>query len=74
MPLQIQALPIQDLSVKLEFSGSNIIYRGCHEDVTAVDGNAQWLIWKYTWTGVYLTGIQGPLRGSWDDRTSLGWS
>jgi hypothetical protein len=74
MPLQIAALPIDDLVARMEYSGGNITYRGCHRVVNIATSDKEWLVWKYTWTGSDLTMIQGPLRGSWEDRASLGWS
>jgi len=62
-------------SKRYEFSGDLPIYSAVHKSPTAADSDGNWLVWKYTYDGnSKLSLIQGPIRGSWNDRASLGWS
>jgi hypothetical protein len=54
--------------------GSNLIYRGVHEMHNISEDDTNWEVWKYTYDiGNNVTRIQGPLRGSWTNRASLGF-
>jgi hypothetical protein len=55
-------------------ANGNLEYVGGHTDVNATDGTNSWHVWKYTWTSGSLAKIEGPLRGSWTDRATLGWA
>ena len=48
-------------------------YVGCHYIKGAADGDTKWEIWKFSWTGVDCTRIEGPLTGSWTGRAALDW-
>jgi hypothetical protein len=59
---------------RYDYDGSNqMIYHGIHETPGAATSDGTWLIWKLTYTSTNLTRIQGPLKGSWDNRASLAW-
>jgi len=59
---------------RYEYDGSDhMIYHGIHDTASVATSDGLWLIWKYTWTGTLVTRIQGPLKGSWDNRASLPW-
>jgi hypothetical protein len=59
---------------RLAFDGSNnLIYLGVNRKPNSSGSDENWMIKKFTWSGVNLVRIQGPLEGAWDDRTSLGW-
>jgi hypothetical protein len=59
---------------KLEWSSGNLIYYGVHEMHNMPDSDENFEIWKYTWTSGDLTRMEGPLRGSWTGRATLGWA
>ena len=60
--------------IRMEYDASdNLVYRGVHENHNAATTDEDWEVWKYTWSGVTCTRIEGPLRGAWDDRASLSW-
>lgn len=73
--------PLSDdlpLDTRFENDGNkNMIYKGIHATHKAATSDSSWLIWKFTWTQIdtsyCLTRIEGPLEGSWDNRTGLGW-
>lgn len=59
---------------RFAYDGSgNIEYKGCHAVTGVGTADAHWTVWKYTWTGSNLTLIEGPLKGSWDNRATLDW-
>jgi hypothetical protein len=60
--------------VREEYSGENLIYRGCHYLHNAIDSDDQWEIWKYTYENGIRIREEGPLPGSWQGRGSLEWS
>jgi hypothetical protein len=59
---------------RTEFIGGYLIYRGTHYNHDTATSNDEWEIWKYAYTDGYLVRIEGPLRGAWDLRSSLGWA
>jgi hypothetical protein len=52
---------------------SNITYLACNKVQSTGTDATSWHIWKYTWSGGNLTMTEGPLIGSVDGQTSLGW-
>lgn len=54
-------------------ANDDLIYFGGNQDIAAATTDETWFIWKFTYTDTLLTRKQGPLVGSWDNRTSLGW-
>ena len=61
------------LSIRFEYSSGDLIYRGVnviHNEDTAAK---TWYIFKYTWGTDGIEKIEGPLVGSWDDRSLLAW-
>jgi len=58
---------------KIEYTSNLPIYIGCHYLHDATDGNTNWEVWKFTWTGTDCTQIEGPLTGSWTGKASLAW-
>jgi hypothetical protein len=61
--------------VLLYYDGSNnLIYKCCNELHKADTAEETWEIWKYTWVGPNCTRIEGPLKGSVDDRATLAWA
>jgi len=59
-------------SKQYDYATGKLDYVGCNTDVSAGDGDTDWYIWKYTWTGENLTKVQGPRVTSWTNRAS-GW-
>ena len=59
---------------RLEYSGSNLIYKGLNTVHKAATDATTWYIWKFTWAGKNCTRIEGPLVGSWDGNSGLAWS
>ncbi len=59
-------------------ANKNMKYKGIHATHKALESNANWLIWKYTWeliSGSYcLSRIEGPLEGAWNNRDGLAWA
>ena len=60
--------------VRLDYSGSDMIYRGINTTHKAATSATNWVIWKYTYVSSILTKIEGPLVGTWDGRPALDWS
>lgn len=58
---------------RFAYTGSDLTYFGFHYLADASTSDSDWSVWKLTYTGDDLTLIEGPLSGSWDDRTSLDW-
>lgn len=59
---------------RFEYSGGTLLYKGVHETLGAATSDPDWRIWKYTWdVNDDPTLIEGPIRGAWEDRASLGW-
>ena len=56
------------------YDAGDLIYKCCNVDHKANTASETWYIWKYTWDGTDLARTEGPLIGSVDDRTTLGWS
>ena len=56
-----------------DFTSGNLDYKGQHTVHKTAEGAATWWIWKYTWTSGNPTRIEGPLVGSWTNRSSLAW-
>ena len=52
--------------------GDNLIYRGYHYTHGAATSDANWHIWKYSYTDGNLTSVE-RLVGAWDNRASLAW-
>ena len=67
---------IQWKDQRFEYASDDLIYIGrslIHK--AATDDTTAWWVWKYSYDGSSnLVRIEGPLPGSWDNRTSLGWS
>lgn len=61
--------------VRIEYDVSNNpIYKGVHENHNFAGTDTDWEIWKYTCdVSGNCTRIEGPLKGAWDDRATLGW-
>jgi len=55
---------------RLEYSGSNLVYKGCHLEYNAATSDTNWYITKYTYTAGDITRI-GLVKGPWDDRATL---
>ena len=73
---QPQISPLADelpLDTRFEYSSGDLIYKGLHATHKAATSATDWIIWKYSWTGIDITRIEGPLTGAWDNRSSLGW-
>lgn len=62
-----------DLSVRYEYSGDDLIYRGTHKTFKVATSATGWQVWKYTWNAGDLVYAQGPLPGTWDGRAGLSW-
>jgi len=60
--------------VRFEWAGANPLYKGCHYEAGAGTDDAEWEIWKFSLTGSDITLIEGPIKGSWDNRASLAWA
>lgn len=62
--------------VRMEYNTSGLMeYRAVHEFHKAATTDPAWEVWKYTYdTSGRCTRIEGPLRGTWDTRASLGWA
>jgi hypothetical protein len=60
--------------VRMEYSSNKMQYKGCHYIHKSLTSDSEWEIWKYTWDGDDLVRMEGPLRGSWDNRASLDWA
>ena len=60
--------------LRLAWSGSDLIYVGKHMSHKAATSDAEWFVWKLTWTSGDLTRSEGPLVGDWDSCASLGWA
>ena len=58
---------------RFAYSGTEVAYRGVHHFHNTATDEDTWEIWKYTYSSDLIVRIEGPLRGSWDDRASLGW-
>ena len=58
----------------LEYSGSDMVYRGTHITHKAATSLAGWVVYKYTYVTGDLTKIEGPLVGTWDGRAALDWA
>lgn len=58
---------------RFEYSGSDLVYMGVNRNLNASTAENSWHIWKLTWSGENLNRFQGPIEGSWDSRTLLGW-
>ncbi len=70
----------EDLPLDTRFendSNKNMKYKGIHRTHKALESDANWLIWKFTWeliSGSYcLARIEGPLEGAWSNRDGLSW-
>lgn len=57
---------------KYDYTSGNLDYAGKNTDLSALDADTDWYIWKYTWVGSNCTLIQGPRVTSWTNRAS-GW-
>jgi hypothetical protein len=58
---------------RMDDTSGNLDYRGVHFEHKAATSSTDWEIWKYTWSSGDLVRIEGPLKGSWDDRAVLDW-
>lgn len=58
---------------RYDYTSGNLDYAGHHTSVTAATSDAEWRVYKYTWSGTNITRIQGPITGAWDDRATLAW-
>ena len=60
------------LSTKLFYDGSNnCIYKCCNTDLSAIDGDTDWYIFKYDWTGSNCTQIR--MRITSVTNRAVGW-
>ena len=59
--------------IELDWSGSDLDYKGCNIDVLADGSEDDWAIYKFTWSEGIPTLIQYQI-GIWDDRDELTWS
>ena len=58
--------------VRMAYDEANLlIYKGVHETHDSAITNADWEVWKYTYSGTNCVRIEGPLRGTWDGRAAL---
>jgi hypothetical protein len=55
---------------KMAWTTGNIDYKGCNTNPTAADGDTNWIIYKYSYTGSDVTMIQMRV-GSWTGRAAL---
>jgi len=55
-------------------STDNLIYMGCNQKIYSATSDNTWAIWKFSYTGTNMTGIQGPITGIWDNRVTLDWA
>lgn len=58
---------------RFDYTDSKLIYKGVHRLHDAADTDAEWAIWKYTYTDANVVRIEGPLDGTWNGRASLPW-
>ena len=60
---------------RLEYTGSNLTYKGVNETHNIGTDDSSWQVWKFSYDGSdNLVRIEGPLSGSWDNRASLDWA
>lgn len=57
-----------------EYSDGKLIYMGKNSNNNAPTAAIGWSIWKFSYSGDDIIGIEGPLIGAWDDRATLDWS
>ncbi len=60
--------------IRFEYSSGDLIYRGVNFVHKAETSAADWEIWKYTHGADGIDRIEGPLKGAWDNRATLGWA
>ena len=58
---------------RYEYDGGVLTYKGANAKHSALDGDPTWAIWKYTYDGINLSVIEGPLTWDWTDRANAGW-
>jgi hypothetical protein len=58
--------------VRFDASDALPIYIGVNVSADATDAQTDWLIYKFTYTGVNVTCIEAR-SGSWTGRASLAW-
>ena len=55
-----------------DYTSGDLDYMGINNDGSAADGDTDWIVFKYTWSGGNCTKIQ-MLIGSWTGRAGLSW-
>ena len=70
---RVQAsLGVLPKDIRAERDGNgNLIYFGINIYHNADTSEEDWEIKKFTWDSEGITRIQGPTKGSWDNRASL---
>ena len=63
----------QPKRTKLDFTSGSLDYKGINMKEDALLDDPGWYIWHFVWTSSKLTDIQGPKRGSWNERANLDW-
>jgi hypothetical protein len=58
--------------VRREYSNGVLLYEGKHYKHNAPESDEEWAIWKYTTSNGDVR-VEGPLVGSWTNRTGLDW-
>ena len=59
---------------QIEYSSGLPVYVGRHYRSGRPDGDENWAVWKFTYSGVDVTRLEGPIVGTWTDRATLGWA
>ena len=59
---------------RFEYSGGDVKYIGCNEDLKAPTSESTWVVWKYSYTSGDVSLIEGPITGAWDNRATMGWN
>lgn len=55
-------------------ASDNLEYIGFHFKINAPSSDANWAIWKLTYSSNNIALIEGPITGIWDNRTTLDWN